>query len=78
MMTNQSTFDIYEEGIRLLTKHLGVLKTETFISTVIREQFDYTKWHQDFSDRMTKEKFHELAYQSETEHPFKGAKATII
>ena len=33
-----------EEGIDLLLKNLGVLETELFISTLLKEPFDYTEW----------------------------------
>lgn len=39
-----NTIEIMKEGINCLMKELGVLKTEQFISVMIRERFDYTKW----------------------------------
>lgn len=77
-MTGQNTFDIYDEGIRLLTEHMGVLKTETFISVVLREQFDYTKWHRTLADNTTKEQFHEWAQENERINPYKGDPSTIL
>ena len=76
--THQNTFDIYDEGIRLLTEHLGVVKTELFISTVIREQFDYTKWHSRLADTTTKELFSQWANENEIHDPYAGDPATII
>ena len=35
------------EGIKLLTQNLGKVEAERFISLIIREPFDYTKWQQD-------------------------------
>ena len=33
-----------ERGINVLLKNLGVLDTEQFISTLLKEPFDYTEW----------------------------------
>lgn len=78
VVTNQNTFDIYDEGVRLLAEHLGIVKAETFIATVIREQFDYTKWHRNLVDRTTKEEFHEWAAECERSTPYAGDPATVI
>jgi len=32
------------EGMKILATHLGLVKAERFISLMIREPFDYTKW----------------------------------
>ena len=32
------------EGMKVLSKHLGLVKAERFISLMIREPFDYTEW----------------------------------
>jgi hypothetical protein len=32
------------EGMKVLTTHLGLVKAERFISLMIREPFDYTEW----------------------------------
>lgn len=37
---------IMEKGMDALLKSLGVLDTEEFISTLLRERFNYTEWHQ--------------------------------
>lgn len=31
-------------GMELLSKHLGIVEAERFISLIQREKFDYTKW----------------------------------
>jgi hypothetical protein len=36
-----------QEGVNCLLKNLGALKTEIFISHLLREPFDYTKWRRD-------------------------------
>jgi hypothetical protein len=40
-----------DEGITVLLKNLGVLDTELFISTLLKEPFDYTEWRREhYSD----------------------------
>jgi len=38
---------VMDEGITVLLKNLGVLDTELFISTLLKESFDYTEWRQE-------------------------------
>ena len=39
------------EGMRILAQNLGVVDCERFITIILREPFDYTKWRQDlFTD----------------------------
>ncbi len=33
-------------GLEILTKHLGLVEAERFVSLIQREKFDYTKWRQ--------------------------------
>ncbi len=35
---------IKKEGMKVLIEHLGKVEAERFISLIIREPFDYTKW----------------------------------
>jgi len=37
---------IKEEGMRALSDKLGLVEAERFISLVMREKFDYTKWQE--------------------------------
>lgn len=47
----RSTNVIMEEAMDCLISKLGVVETEIFISNLIREPFDYTKWqHEKFDD----------------------------
>ena len=46
-----NTSAIMNEGITVLLKNLGVLDTELFISTLLKELFDYTTWRREhFAD----------------------------
>jgi len=43
-----TTATIMNDGINCLVERLGSIKTEIFISQLIREPFDYTKWQRDY------------------------------
>ena len=51
-----STAEIMNKGMRCLTEHLGVVEAEHFISVIIREKFDYTKWQREYFDEKHLEK----------------------
>jgi len=44
----RSTNNVMEEGMTALIKTLGVLDTELFISTLLKEPFDYTEWRKKY------------------------------
>jgi hypothetical protein len=35
---------IKSEGMKVLAENLGIIEAERFITLVLREPFDYTKW----------------------------------
>jgi hypothetical protein len=45
------------EGMKLLTEHLGLVDAERFFALIIREPFDYTKWQRDLYEDVPLEKF---------------------
>lgn len=49
---NSNTIEVIDRGLRCLSENLGAKDTEIFISTLLREKFDYTKWRQSFVDRI--------------------------
>ena len=49
------------EGIKVLTQNLGKVEAERFISLIIREPFDYTKWQQNLFDDMSIEELSKKA-----------------
>jgi hypothetical protein len=68
----RNTAVIVNEGMRYLLEKLGALETEVFVSHLLREPFDYTKWRQD--SLYTNMPLHELnqkAAQYAKEHPFR-------
>lgn len=38
---------IKQEGLKILIEKLGEIEAEKFISLILREPFDYTKWQKD-------------------------------
>ena len=38
--------EIRVQGLRALVDALGIIEAEKFISLILREPFDYTKWQQ--------------------------------
>ncbi len=67
-----STFELANAGMACLTEKFGVVGAEAFISLILREKFDYTKWRRDFYDSMKPGEFHEKAVEFAKEHPYNG------
>ena len=49
----ESMTEIMNKGMKCLTQHLGSIEAEQFISIIIREKFDYTKWQREYFDAKT-------------------------
>ena len=66
-----NTAAIMQKGINCLLEELGALETEIFISNLLREQFDYTKWRKDnlYTD-MSLSELNQKAAKYAEEHPF--------
>lgn len=67
-----NTVDILNRGMECLTRNLGVVDAEQFISIIIREKFDYTKWQRSYFDTMSPGEFHENALEYAKTHPYTG------
>ena len=65
-----SNTEIMNRGIICLLEKLGEVETEQFISAIIREQFDYTKWQQQRFDNMSSDEFQQAALTYSKENPF--------
>ena len=52
-----SNMEIINQGMSCLLEKLGTVGTEQFISVIIREKFDYTKWQQQRFDDMNFDEF---------------------
>ena len=72
------TVTIMNKGMNYLLEKLGVLETEIFISHLLREPFDYTKWRRDnlYTD-MSLHELNQKAVQYEKEHPFRGSNTKV-
>ena len=77
-MLSKNILELYDEGVSILTKNMGIIKAEQFISILLKEPFDYTKWHQNMADLMTKEEFSDIVELSERMTPYSGDISTII
>lgn len=65
-----STAEIMNRGMKCLTEQMGIVEAEQFISTVIREKFDYTKWQREYFDTKTPEEISTEASSFEQTQPF--------
>ena len=65
-----NTTAIVNKGMNHLLEKLGALETEIFISHLIREPFDYTKWQKDLYKDIPLQELNKKAAQYVKEHPF--------
>ena len=68
----ESTAEIMSRGMKCLVEQMGIVEAERFISVIIREKFDYTKWQRDYFDVKTPADISKEAAQFEKVHPFRG------
>lgn len=66
----ESMTEIMNKGMKCLTQHLGSIEAEQFISIIIREKFDYTKWQREYFDAKSPEAISNEASSFENSHPF--------
>ena len=64
-----NTAVIMEKGANALLKTLGVLDTEQFISTLLKEPFDYTKWSGEYFAGYDPEQFLKDAVEYDKNNP---------
>lgn len=67
-----STSEIMNRGMRCLTEKMGIVEAEQFISAIIREKFDYTKWQREYFDAKAPKEISAEASAFEREQPFTG------
>ena len=65
----RSTAVIKKEGMDCLVKTLGVLETEVFVSTLLRESFDYTEWQREYFSNWTLDDFLLKAQEYDQKNP---------
>jgi hypothetical protein len=67
-----NTAIIMEKGINVLLKNLGVLDTEQFISTLLKEPFDYTEWSRKYYEGIDLHEFNMKAVEYDRTNPVKN------
>ncbi|MCR4961023.1 MAG: hypothetical protein K6A74_06180 [Lachnospiraceae bacterium] len=67
-----NTVDIMNRGMECLTEALGVVEAEQFISVIIREKFDYTKWQRQYFDAIPTGEFAKKAKEYAEANPYTG------
>ena len=67
-----NTVEILNRGMRCLTEQMGIVEAEHFISAIIREKFDYTKWQREYFDAKTPAEISAEASRFEAAQPFVG------
>ena len=72
-----NTLEIMDKGMRCLTEGMGIVEAEQFISIIMREKFDYTKWQRDFYDRFAAGEVHANAIEFAKKHPYDGPAVQI-
>ena len=65
-----SNMEIINDGVDLLRQNLGDVKTEMFISLIIREKFDYTKWRRKYFGDTGVQELNEEAVRYSSNNPF--------
>ena len=73
-MRMSNTAEAVERGMRCLLDQLGVIETEKFISIIIREKSDYTKWRRTYFGDASVEKINADAIAFAERHPFQPNK----
>ena len=62
---SNSSIELMNKGMRCLTSQMGIVEAEEFISLIIRERFDYTKWQREYFDAKTPDEISKEAEQFE-------------
>ena len=65
----RNTGVIMNDLMNNLIDTFGIVETEIFISTLIREPFDYTKWQSDQFDNQTLDEFNSAAVKFSKTNP---------
>ncbi len=66
----RSTTVIRKEGMECLIKSLGIVETEVFISSLLRDSFDYTEWQRDYFSNVSLDDFLHNAQAHDQKNPF--------
>lgn len=69
MSTN--TAEILTRGMQCLAEGMGEIDAELFLSAVLRERFDYTKWQRTYFENTNLKDFNNEAADSTRSNPWK-------
>ena len=64
-----TTANIMTDGINCLVEKLGIIETEIFISQLIREPVDYTKWQREHYANMSVSELNKKAVEYAKNNP---------
>lgn len=59
----RNTNIIMNDGINYLVEKLGIVETEIFITNLIKEPFDYTKWQREHFNDISLEELNNKAVE---------------
>ena len=65
-----SNMEVMDRGITCLIQGLGAFEAERFISILVQEKFDYTKWQRDKFDSISSDDFYNAAIEYNNKNPF--------
>ncbi len=63
MTTLKMDAEIKVLGFEILTRHLGLVEAERFITLIQREKFDYTQWRQNLFAELSGEEISRQAME---------------
>lgn len=72
-----NTAEILNDGVDCLRQKFGDVGTELFISLIIREKFDYTKWRRQFFGEKDVKEINDMAAAYVKDHPFQPKRQQI-
>ena len=61
-----------KNAMTCLIEKMGVIEAERFVSILIREKSDYTKWRQRYFDNVSSDDFHAAAIAYGKSHPLES------
>jgi len=73
-----STAELMNRGMECLLRELGIIDAEQFISVIIRERDDYTKWQRKYFDKMDPKEIEAAALAFDKQNPYKGDPKSIV
>ena len=74
-----NTVEIIDRGLKCLSDHLGADEAEIFVTTILKERFDYTKWRQSFVDEITTfDRMDDFVEKSREKGKFNGEAKVIL